>query len=73
MEPEEGSDMTQHTQTSSGRWATALRVVRRMGRGLAEALEGPDRAARWGTPPAYPLSGGVPGYPIARDAARWRH
>ena len=57
--------MTYH-ETGS-RWAAALRTARRMGR----ALDG-RTAPRWAAAP-YPMSGGVPGYPIARHAARWRH
>jgi hypothetical protein len=61
--------MRHHEQISNRRWAVA---VRRIGRGVAALVGGPQSAAVWAVSQPYPLSGGVPGYPIARDAARWR-
>jgi hypothetical protein len=61
--------MTDH-ETGS-RWGAALRTTRRLGHAVSRMLDG-RRGPRWAVAP-YPMSGGVPGYPIARDAARWRH
>jgi hypothetical protein len=61
--------MAQHE--SGSRWAAVLRTARRLGRAASRALDGRTGACWAGAP--YPMSGGVPGYPIARDAARWRH
>jgi hypothetical protein len=56
---------------SGSRWAAPLRTARRLGRAASRALDG-STSPRWAAAP-YPMSGGVPDYPIARDAARWRH
>jgi hypothetical protein len=61
--------MTDH-ETGS-RWGAVRRTARRLGRAVGGMLDGPS-SPRWTVGP-YPMSGGVPGYPIARDASRWRH
>jgi hypothetical protein len=58
--------MTNH-ETGS-RWDAA---ARRLVRAVSRMLDG-RRGPHWAVAP-YPMSSGVPGYPIARDAARWRH
>jgi hypothetical protein len=60
--------MTHHE--TGGRWGAALRTAQRLRRALAERLTARP-SPQWTSAP-YPLSGGVPGYPIARDAARRR-
>jgi hypothetical protein len=59
-----------HHETGS-RWAVAFRTARRLRCTVSGKLGG-RTAPRWAAAP-YPLSGDVPGYPIARNAARWRH
>jgi hypothetical protein len=59
-----------HHETGT-RWAAAVRIARRLGRAASRKLDGRS-GPHWAVAP-YPLSGSVPGYPIARDAARWRH
>jgi hypothetical protein len=60
-----------HRENSS-RWAATRRTTARLlYRALADRLDA-RRGPQWAAAP-YPLSGGALGYPIARDAARWRH
>ena len=58
-----------HRETGH-RGAAALRTARRFGRTIVRWLDGGEAGHRSAP---YPLTGDVPGYPIARNAARWRH